>query len=576
MRTIKTKNKKILSILLFSLFISKILFSSTFTVNNPTEFQVALDQASTNSRNDTIIVMDGIYNVISTITFWSDEDYSLLIKGEGSPIINGGDLIQIIKLMTESNNSDIYLEGVNIEYGRSDFGGGLYLETQSANIRLADCTINDNIADNVCGGASIYSVNGNISVTNCIFRRNSSPNASGFPYGTSGGLFVQTEEAGTEIRLTGCTFEENTADRDAAGAMLYPLGSNSTIIVESNIFNNNIADEFGGGCWIRCPGGNSTIDYNHNISLENSTADAGSGGATYIEIESGTINLSDNTFVENSSVWQGGALWINHNGGTLNVWNNTFTNNSSNQVGGGANIFLESGIVTIDHNVFNENESFESGGGLCLSTTSGCLNIFNNTFYSNTAVEGADVYLYFDSSSSSSNFYNNILYGSTFPTLSYSGEQTMTATYSNIEDGLGQSWFGMGCIDSDPLFADPVYSNFHLTWTNFPISDDTKSPCINTGSPASPLDPDGTRNDMGAFYYDQSALSTPTNVTIIYSSGTVTIDWDAVSGATSYNVYSDTNPYGTFSNLEQSGITETEWSESASGNKKFYCVTAEN
>jgi len=576
MRMFILKNKKIFSIFLFSILSTIILFSSTFIVNNPTEIQIALDEASTNTQNDTIIISAGTYNIISTLTFWSDEEYSILLKGEDSPVLNAGDLIRIMELITVANNSDIYLEGVYIEHGRADFGGGLYIETQNAEIRLNDCTIDDNTANNVCGGANLYSIGGNISVTNCTFNRNSSPNSSGYPFGTAGGLFVQTEGIGTEIRVIGCTFEENTAERDAAGAMLYPLGSNSTIVVESNIFNNNIAEEFGGGCWIRCPGGNTSVDYNQNTSSGNSAADAGSGGATYIEIESGTINLSENTFLENSSVWQGGALWINHNGGTINVWSNTFTNNFSNQVGGGANIFLDSGIVTIDHNVFNENESTASGGGLCISTTSGYLDLHNNTFYANTATDGGDVYLYFDNPSSGANFSNNILNSSTFPSLSFSGAQTVTATYSNIEDGTGQPWFSTGCIDADPLLENAVEGDFHLSWDNFPVNDETKSPCIDTGNPASPLDPDGTRNDMGAFYYNQSGLSAPENVTITYSSGTVTIFWDEVTGATSYNVYSDTDPYGTFSNLEQSGLTTTEWSESASGVKKFYCVTAEN
>ena len=49
----------------------------------------------------------------------------------------------------------------------------------------------------------------------------------------------------------------------------------------------------------------------------------------------------------------------------------------------------------------------------------------------------------------------------------------------------------------------PENGDFHLTWANFPIPDSTKSPCIDTGDPNSPLDPDSTRTDMGAYYFDQ-------------------------------------------------------------------------
>jgi hypothetical protein len=45
------------------------------------------------------------------------------------------------------------------------------------------------------------------------------------------------------------------------------------------------------------------------------------------------------------------------------------------------------------------------------------------------------------------------------------------------------------------MFADTVSNDYHLT---------EDSPCIDAGDPSSPLDPDGTIADMGAFYYDQS------------------------------------------------------------------------
>ena len=479
--------------------------AASFTVTDVSEFQTALNTAAANGENDTINVTAGTYNVSSTIIFWSDEEYFILIRGEGFPIFDGGDSTRIMELITVSNNGDMFIEGLIIQHGEEDYGGGLYIDTQDADISLNNCTIDDNTAGYVGGGVNIYSITGNITITNCIFRRNSSPNSLGYPYGTAGGLFVQTEGEGTEIRVIGCTFEENTAQRDGAGAMLYPVGDVSTVVVENSIFNNNVANEFGGGCWIRCPAGNATVEYRNNTVTGNSAAVAGSGGGTYIEIASGTIDLSDNTHIGNNSAWQGGGLWIEHSGGTLNIQNNTFTENASNQTGGGANIFLDNGIATIDHNVFNENESSaESGGGLCISTTTGNLNIFNNTFYSNTAADGGDVYLYFDNSSSISNFYNNILYQSSLPALSFSGAQTVTATYSDIENGTEEPWFGTGCIDADPLFADPASGDFHLTWANFPTPDATKSPCIDAGDPASPLDTDSTVADMGAFYFTQT------------------------------------------------------------------------
>jgi hypothetical protein len=51
----------------------------------------------------------------------------------------------------------------------------------------------------------------------------------------------------------------------------------------------------------------------------------------------------------------------------------------------------------------------------------------------------------------------------------------------------------VGNINEDPLFVDRAAGDYRLT---------ALSPCVDAGDPASELDPDGTRADMGAFYFD--------------------------------------------------------------------------
>ncbi|HJY63078.1 MAG TPA: hypothetical protein VJ455_02900, partial [Ignavibacteria bacterium] len=458
------------------------VYAGNFNVNNVTQFQAALNTAAANGENDSINVFAGTYNVNPTLTYLSNENFIICIKGIGSVVLDGANTRQILQLSSMANNGDIYIEGITFQHGRADYGGGLNVLTQGADISINNCTINDNTSGFVAGGVNLFSNTGNITITNCSFRRNSSPNTSGYPYGTAGGLFVQTDGAGTVIKMTGCTFELNTAERDAAGAMLYPLGINSTVIAEFNTINNNTAKEFGGGCWVRAPGGNTIVRYRNNTLTGNSSSIAGSGGGTYIQITSGVIDLFDNIHNGNNAIWQGGGLWIEHGGGTLNIHRNRFINNTSNQAGGGANIFLDHGIVKVNHNVFNKNRTSDVGGGLSLSTTTGSVQIFNNTFYLNTSIDGGDVNLYFDNSSSTSNFYNNILYNSSLPALSYSGQQTVIARYSDIKGGIGQPWFGTGCIDKYPFFADTAGGNFHLQ-DSIHCSSPRYSPCIDAGNP---------------------------------------------------------------------------------------------
>jgi len=103
--------------------------------------------------------------------------------------------------------------------------------------------------------------------------------------------------------------------------------------------------------------------------------------------------------------------------------------------------------------------------------------------------------------------------------------------------------------------------------------------------------PEGT--DIEFIYYDDLLIGTtiglysmdttsippspPANVSIWLDGTNVNLEWDAVAGATSYTIYSDSDPYGSFSTVEDAGITSTTWYEPIPGGDtmKFYRVTAE-
>jgi hypothetical protein len=84
---------------------------------------------------------------------------------------------------------------------------------------------------------------------------------------------------------------------------------------------------------------------------------------------------------------------------------------------------------------------------------------------------------------------------------------TATITYTDVQGG----WPGQGNIDADPLFADPDNSDYHLksqagrwdltgqSW----VADDVTSPCIDAGSPDTPIQleplPNGGIINMGVY-----------------------------------------------------------------------------
>ena len=113
------------------------------------------------------------------------------------------------------------------------------------------------------------------------------------------------------------------------------------------------------------------------------------------------------------------------------------------------------------------------------------MNISNNTFI--------NAYFIADGQSSYSenvSIINNIFYYSTFIPL-YGNE---TENYNLFYNTYLLPWYTIGenSISGNPLFVDSENGNYHLQ---------TGSPCIDAGDPTSPLDPDGTPADIGAFYY---------------------------------------------------------------------------
>ncbi|RJP78879.1 MAG: hypothetical protein C4524_06035, partial [Candidatus Zixiibacteriota bacterium] len=94
---------------------------------------------------------------------------------------------------------------------------------------------------------------------------------------------------------------------------------------------------------------------------------------------------------------------------------------------------------------------------------------------------------------------------------------------------------GTGNLSSNPLFVNAA-GDFHLQ---------PASPCIDAGDPASPLDPDGTRTDMGAFYFDQAGTPAPVEITLTPISPPLVIP--AAGGAFQFDAQL----------LNQSGQTQT-------------------
>lgn len=225
------------------------------------------------------------------------------------------------------------------------------------------------------------------------------------------------------------------------------------------------------------------------LEYSKATGAASSGGAIYLE--NSDENFEDVIICKNEALGYGGGIYmINSNPNLTGV---SIHNNTANYDGGG--IFCYSSIPTLIRITINHNSTQWHGGGIACFYNSD-LDLVNVTISKNIAYSGGCgvACLY----NSDVTLLNSIIWDNGINEICIVDNGSIIATYSDIKDGTGQSYFGQGCIDADPLFTNPVIGDFHLT---------ALSPCIDAGNP-DPIynDPDGTRNDMGAYYYQQAGL----------------------------------------------------------------------
>jgi len=250
-----------------------------------------------------------------------------------------------------------------------------------------------------------------------------------------------------------------TGSYNADNGGVYCFGSNP--ILKNLIVSGNNAFFNGGG--ISCYNADPTII---NVVIKNNTVTMVDGGGFFCTEGSKPTLINVSIYNNSAGMFGGGfACWSNSQPSLYNV---DIHDNSADQCGG---VYCHNSIVFITNATICHNSS------VMHHNSSGIYSVYM-----------ANVYVT-----------NCIIWDNWPAEIQTNIGGSITITYSDIKDG----WSGTGNIDSDPLFADPQNGDFHLTWANFPIPDLTKSPCIDTGDPSSPVDPDGTRADMGAYYFNQ-------------------------------------------------------------------------
>jgi hypothetical protein len=198
-----------------------------------------------------------------------------------------------------------------------------------------------------------------------------------------------------------------------------------------------------------------------------------------------SLDILDNIIYENSSLSLGAAIEIDSSD-DVNIIRNIICNNSSQNSTGGIECISSS--PTISNNIIvNNNGSYS--GAISLKNESAPI-LENNTITNNDAANGA--ILVFNSSPI---IINSIILNDEALINMING--SVDISYSC----LSETYTGTGNICSDPLFVQPTLGNgttYNGLEANWQLQQN--SPCIDSGNPDPCYnDPDGSRNDIGAY-----------------------------------------------------------------------------
>ncbi len=175
----------------------------------------------------------------------------------------------------------------------------------------------------------------------------------------------------------------------------------------------------------------------------------------------------------------------------------------------GGGISADQSNPVIERNQITNNECVYEGGGIHLLDCTGAV-VRNNTISGNFVCSGygvsVGVGIYLDNSTAV--IENNIIVNNVGLPPSHGGglylvgSSTIDADFNDLWNNTPPDYWGCtpGDFDlnADPLFVGGIPYSYELN---------SNSPCIDAGAFTSEPDPDGTRADMGSYYFNQGGIN---------------------------------------------------------------------
>jgi chitodextrinase len=383
-----------------------------------------------------------------------------------------------------------------------------------------------------------------------------------------GGVGLPVISGNVTVQGNGATITRSTASGTPV-FRIFDVSSSGSLTLSSLTVSNGLANngqQGGGGIFNH---GALTIS---GSTFTGNSAPATSGTSGGGINNSGTLNVTTSTFTGNTGQ-EGGAIF---NQATATITNNTFSNNTGTIYGGGG-LLNAAGSATVTGDTFTGNTG-PGGGAIDNDTT---LNISDSTFTGNTAGTngggaidnfGATTITQSTFSGNSAPFDSNI--------LNYTGF-TLKLSMSIVANGQGAPNCGGGAAFTDAGYNLDTGSSCGFSSASHSMSNTnpqlsaladnggpTQTMALPSGSPAvdaipsstsgctgttdqrGTTRPQGSGCDIGAYELVQTGSGqpppTPTGLTVTgVSSSSVSLSWNASSGATGYTVYRNGTSAGT-------------------------------
>ncbi len=329
------------------------------------------------SAGDIIDVAKGTYTEPGLVI-----DADLTIRGHGASST-------IIQAATKANSATgrvltigktkkvtVSLEKVTVRYGKSSFGGGIYVGNGSV-VKISDTDVVDNVAtgtsgieSGVGGGIFVYD-NGTVTIINSKISKNTAFAPVSVSLSSGGGIFSYCF---TTLTIENSTISENKAGSHGGG--IYISAPSTLIVKDSIISKNEITGGTGGGI---SNGDKATIT---DTVISGNAATLGHGGGIS---NSGPMTITGGTITDNGAGAGGGVS----NSGQLTIRDSTLSDNGAYHAGGLEQWGNKNNSVAIVNSTLSGNRAQDGGaiinGGLLAMSNSTVANNATNAVHQDNA-----------------------------------------------------------------------------------------------------------------------------------------------------------------------------------------------